>query len=129
VRALILDDEPSIGRVLCRLAKAAGFAAQAATDIGTFQAEYHRALPDVVLLDLDIGGQDGLSQLRFLDAARYRRALVFMSGYDRRVLSHAERVGRDLGLNVIASVAKPFRADEFMALLKDLAARCAASTE
>lgn len=126
MRALILDDEPSIGRVLCRLAAAAGFAAQAVTETRAFQTEYYRALPDVVLLDLDIGGEDGLSQLRFLAATNYRRALVFMSGYDRRVLSHAERLGRDLGLNVIAAVSKPFRADELTVLLKDLAARYAA---
>ncbi len=123
MRALILDDEPSIGRVICRVAKSAGFLAQSVTDAASFQSHYRLAQPDVVLLDLDLGGDDGVAQVRFLAAQRYPHTVVFMSGYDQRVLSSAERLGRDLGLEVLASISKPFRAEELSAIFNRLAAR------
>lgn len=123
MHALILDDEPSIGRVICRLAEAAGFSAQAVTGASAFQSAYRRTVPDIVLLDLNLDGEDGLAQLHFLADERYSRAVVFMSGYDPRMLSYAERLGRDLGLAILGSVNKPFRADEVAALFKELASR------
>ncbi len=128
MRALILDDEPSIGRVISRVAKAAGFSAQSVTDSTSFQSLSRLAPPDVVLLDLDLGGEDGVAQLRFLAAQRYKQAVVFMSGYDQRVLSSAERLGRELGLDILASISKPFRAEDLSALFERLAARHASST-
>lgn len=81
-----------------------------------------------MLLDLDLGGEDGAAQLRLLAAQRYKRAVVFMSGYDQRVLSSTERLGRELGLDILASVSKPFRAEDLSALFERLAARHASST-
>jgi len=72
---------------------------------------------------LDLGGDDGMAQLRFLAAERYPHAVVLMSGYDPRVLAAAERNGRDLGLAMLGSIAKPFRAEEVSALLERFAPR------
>lgn len=129
MRALILDDEPAIGRVVCRVAQGVGFTAESTTDIAAFHSHYHRAQPDVILLDLQLGGEDGLAQLRFLADQRYPHTVILMSGYDQRVLSSAERLGRDLGLNILASINKPFRAEDLSALFDQLATRLAASSE
>lgn len=127
LRALILDDEPGIGRVVCRVAQSAGFTAQSATDVAAFQSYFGAARPEVILLDLQLGGEDGLAQLRFLADQRYSYPVVLMSGYDHRVLASAERLGRDLGLDILASINKPFRAEDLSALFDQLALRFAPS--
>ncbi len=121
--ALILDDDPSIGRVMCRVAQAAGLSALSVTDAAAFQTRCRLAPPDAILLDLQIGDDDGIAQLRFLAAQHYSRPVILVSGFDRRVLAAAERLGRDLGLDIIASLVKPFRAEELTALFERLMRR------
>ena len=130
MHALILDDEPGIGRVICRIARLAGFTAEAATDAVDFQMRFSLENPDVVLLDLQLAGDDGLAQLRFLAEQHYPHAVVLMSGHAPRVLSSAERRGRDLGLDILASISKPFGTAELTALFESLATRpISSSTE
>jgi DNA-binding response OmpR family regulator len=123
MHVLILDDEPAIGRVVCRIARTAGFTAQAVTDAADFRLHYGREQPNVVLLDLQLAGDDGIAQLRFLAEQRYPHAVVLMSGYDERVVSSAERLGRDLGLDILTSLAKPFGAEQLAAVFEQLATR------
>lgn len=127
MHALILDDEAAIGRVICRVAQGAGFTAQSATDVTEFQAKFAQAAPDVVFLDLQLGSKDGLGQLRFLADQHYPHAVILMSGFDQRVLAAAERLGRDLGLDILASINKPFRADDLASLFRQLAPNLAAA--
>ena len=120
MHALILDDEPAMGRVICRVARGAGLTAEAVSDAANFRIQYERAQPDIVLLDLQLGGDDGIAQLHFLAEQHYPHAVVLMSGYDERVLSSAERLGRDLGLSILRSLTKPFGAKELAALFQQL---------
>jgi len=129
MRALIIDDEAGIGRVVARVAQSNGFTAQSATDIATFQADFARARPDAVFLDLQLGNEDGLGLLRFLADERYPCPVVLMSGYDERVLASAERLGRDLGLEIFASINKPFRAEDLATLFDQLALHLALSSD
>jgi DNA-binding response OmpR family regulator len=121
MHALILDDEAAIGRVICRVARSVGFTAQAVSDAADFQHQYGLEQPDIVLLDLQIGGDDGIAQLRFLAEQRYQHSVILMSGYDERVLSSAERLGRELGLVILTSLTKPFGAKELAAVFEQLA--------
>ncbi len=125
MHALILDDEPAIGRVICRIARSAGFTAQAVADPIAFQLYYGRERPDIILLDLQLGGEDGVTQLRFLAEQAYPHAVVLMSGYDQRVLSSAQRLGRDFGLEILTTVTKPFGAEQLAAVFVRMAARLA----
>jgi two-component system, OmpR family, response regulator len=127
MHALILDDEAAIGRVICRVAQGAGFTAHSTTDVPGFQTQFSETAPDVVFLDLQLGAEDGLGQLRFLADQHYPRAVILMSGYDQRVLAAAERLGRDLGLDILASINKPFRADDLSSLFSKLPPHLAAA--
>jgi len=129
MHVLILDDEAAIGRVISRLARVAGFSAQAVTKPGEFQSQYRLSPPNVVLLDLQLGGDDGQAQLRFLADQGYPHAVILMSGYDQRVLSSAERMGRDLGLDILGTIGKPFRAEDVSEMFDRLAGRFAPSPE
>lgn len=122
MRALILDDEPAIGRVICRIAQASGLNAEAVLTATEFQLHYRLALPDIVLLDLQLRDEDGVVQLRFLAEQGYANPIILMSGHDRRVLSAAERLGRDLGLNILATITKPFGPEDLRPLFDQLTA-------
>ena len=66
MRLLVLDDDVATARLLGRIATAVGFAVVITTDAATFRAEYHAAMPDVILLDLQLGNTDGVEQVRHL---------------------------------------------------------------
>jgi len=122
MHALILDDEPAIGRVICRVARAAGLTADAVSDVTDFRLHFAQEPADIVFLDLQLGGEDGIAQLRFLAEQRYAHWVVLMSGYDERVLTSAMRLGRDLGLSIPTLLTKPFSAKELAAVFEQLAA-------
>src|SRR5438046_6759502 len=68
--------------------------AEAGTRVEAVQAAA-REQPDIVLLDLDMGGESGLSFLPDLvDAARGAKILVLTGGLDAQVDRKAVRAGR-----------------------------------
>jgi len=112
VRALILDDDPALGRVFARLASEVGFTPCSTTSRGQFDLEFHDTTPELVVLDLHLGDTDGIEVLRFLSSAGYVKPIILVSGADPRVLAASSRLGRELHLNIAGVVAKPARAAE-----------------
>lgn len=121
-RLLVLDDEPAYGRFIQRIASNLGWTAEAVTDVCTFQARVREALPDAIVLDLQLAGSDGIEQLRHLHGQNFRGAVVLMSGFDERVLAVAQQVGTSLGLAVDWVIQKPARVDAIRAILQALEA-------
>ena len=74
---------------------------------------------DVVLLDLQMPDIDGIETIRSLAAKSCPSALVLISGYDQGVLAAAEELARDYGLNVLATITKPFDLDVLLAILSE----------
>ena len=66
MRLLVLDDDEATGRLVSRVATAAGFVAAATTTADEFAMAYQTATPDVIALDLQLGETDGIEQLRVL---------------------------------------------------------------
>jgi DNA-binding response OmpR family regulator len=112
VRVLIFDDDEAIGRLVARIAKMSGMEATAVTDAGAFGEHLTSDLPQIVILDLQLSGTDGVEQMRLLADRQYTGTLVLMSGYDTRVLGAARTVGRNLGLRVERVLEKPLRVSE-----------------
>jgi hypothetical protein len=60
--------------------------------------------------------------LRFLAAENYASPVLIVSGFDRRVLESAFRLGKALGLNMAGPVEKPVRLKELEVTLSELKA-------
>ena len=114
---LIVDDDPSIREMLAEYLGAHGFVTAQAEDGTSMRAEIERATPDVVLLDLRLPREDGLTLARYL-RERYDVGIIMVTGA-------GEVVDRIVGLEVGADdyVTKPFDPRELLARLKSVLRR------
>jgi EAL domain-containing protein (putative c-di-GMP-specific phosphodiesterase class I) len=71
----------------------------------------------VVVLDLMMPEVDGIQVLRYLSEQSYASGIILISGYDRKVLKVAAQLAASLGLDVRASIQKPFKSSELREVL------------
>jgi CheY-like chemotaxis protein len=120
---LLIDDEPCVGRFLAHAAEECGWRALATATADSFRREYRLLQPQVIAIDLAMPGGDGVELLRFLAEEKCRSPVLIISGFDRRVLESAFRLGEAMGLVMAGPLAKPVRVDELEALLASLPER------
>jgi DNA-binding response OmpR family regulator len=121
-KLLLIDDEPHLARYLADAAEGCGFETQITGNDHQFREAFVRHHPDVVALDLGMPGMDGVELLRFLADKAFRNPVLIVSGFDRRVLESAFRLGEALGLKMAGPIEKPVRLDELEVVLGRLRA-------
>jgi two-component system phosphate regulon response regulator OmpR len=114
---LVVDDDPSIRDLLADYLSAHGLSVALAEDGESMRAEIERAAPDVVLLDLRLPREDGLTLARHL-REHYDVGIIMVTGAD-------EVVDRIVGLEVGADdyVTKPFDPRELLARIRSVMRR------
>jgi len=120
LRLLLIDDEPAIAEFVASAARECGFAPTITGDDQQFRDSFLAKRPHVVVLDLGMPGMDGVELLRFLADQEYRAPVLIVSGFDRRVLESAFRLGQALGLSMAGPLAKPIRLDALEQMLTEL---------
>ena len=118
-RLLLIDDEPALATFVADAAEMSGFDAVVATDDGLFRDHFQSTIPSMVVLDLGMPGMDGVELLRFLSSEAFAGPVLIISGFDRRVLESAFRLGEALGLNMIGPLEKPVRLEALEAILQE----------
>jgi two-component system OmpR family response regulator len=116
-RVLIVEDDPSVREMLAEYLGKHGYEV-AQADQGTAMREtVEKSLPDVVLLDVNLPGEDGFTLARFL-RERYDVGIIMVTG-------SAEVADRVAGLEVGADdyVVKPFDLRELRARVKSVIRR------
>jgi len=119
-RLLLIDDEPALAAFVANAAGFSGYSAQVATDDREFREYFLADQPNMVALDLGMPGMDGVELLRFLAEQNYSSPVLIISGFDRRVLESAFRLGQALGLNMTEPLEKPVRLEQLETLLTEL---------
>lgn len=122
-RLLVIDDEPTLAEFIASAARECGFNPVLTSDDRQFRDEFLAERPEIVALDLGMPGMDGVELLRFLADESFEAPVIIISGFDRRVLDSAFRLGEALGLNMAGPVEKPVRLEELEELLKSLKPR------
>jgi two-component system, OmpR family, alkaline phosphatase synthesis response regulator PhoP len=111
-RILIVEDEPGLAEVLREYLKRSGFTVNIAFDGPSALSAFSHHLPDLVLLDLNLPGMDGLDVARQLR----RRSEVPIIMITARVDEADRLVGLELGADDY--VVKPYSPREVVARVK-----------
>lgn len=111
-RLLVIDDEPALAEFVAHVASECGFLPILTGNGEEFRRAVRAERPDMVALDLGMPGMDGVELLRFLAEENQQAPVLIISGFDRRVLESAFRLGEALGLHMAGPLEKPVRAQE-----------------
>ncbi|OGI43094.1 MAG: two-component system response regulator OmpR [Candidatus Muproteobacteria bacterium RBG_16_64_11] len=119
---LVVDDDPRLRELLARYLGEQGFRVSAVADGAAMDALLARARPDLVILDLMLPGEDGLSIARRL-RARDNTPIIILS-------ARGEDVDRIVGLEVGADdyLPKPFNPRELLARIRAVLRRPATAS-
>lgn len=116
---LLIDDEPALADFVANAARECGFDPTVTSNDMAFRDEFRAGRPDAVAMDLGMP-VDGVELLRFLSDELFQGPVLIISGFDRRVLESAFRLGEAQGLNMAGPLEKPVRLEELEDLLKRL---------
>jgi two-component system phosphate regulon response regulator OmpR len=116
-KVLVVDDDAAIREMLADYLGDHGYEVTQAASGAALRVEMERVRPAVVLLDIGLPGEDGLTLARFL-RERYQVGIIMVTGA-------ADVVDRVAGLEVGADdyIAKPFDPRELRARLKSVLRR------
>jgi two-component system, OmpR family, phosphate regulon response regulator OmpR len=111
-RLLVVDDDAALRELLCRYLAEQGFAVDAVADGEMLDSYLATARPDLVILDLMLPGEDGLSIARRLRAGG-DLPIIMLS-------ARGEDLDRIIGLEVGADdyLPKPFNPRELLARIR-----------
>ena len=117
-RLLVVDDEADLRSVLARYFGYNNFDVRTAADAVQARSLVAEAVPDLVLVDVNMPGESGLSLARWLRETHPRIGLVMLTGA-------ADSVDRIVGLEIGADdyVTKPFETRELLARVRGLLRR------
>lgn len=112
LQLLVVDDDKGIRDLLCRYLTQQGFQVDAVGDGQAMDAWLDEFTPDLVILDLMLPGEDGLSLARRL-RSDHKLPIIMIS-------ARGEDVDRIVGLEVGADdyLAKPFNPRELLARVR-----------
>ena len=119
-KLLLIDDEPALAEFVAKAADLCGFEPVIAEHDQEFRDKFRAHRPQMVALDLGMPGMDGVELIRFLADEDFREPVLIISGFDRRVLDSAFRLGSALGLQMVGPLEKPTRLEDLEAILNKL---------
>jgi DNA-binding response OmpR family regulator len=114
---LMVEDDPEIRRLVGEFLRKEGYAVEEAEDAPSMEAVFARARPDLMILDLMLPGEDGLSICR---RVRARDSLPILM-----LTAKSDEIDRVVGLEMGADdyLAKPFGPRELLARVRALLRR------
>ena len=117
-RLLLIDDEPQLAAFVADAARLCGYEPFETDRDEDFRDQFISNPPHMVALDLGMPGMDGVELLRFLSAQQFAGPVLIISGFDRRVLESAFRLGEALDLKMVGPLEKPARLDALETIFK-----------
>jgi CheY-like chemotaxis protein len=110
---LIVEDDPLLGRALCRDLKDHGFAVHLCSELDDAMALVRARPVDVVVADLGLPSGDGIDLLDQLRRASPRTRSILMSGF-----ASAKDYARAVELGVVRVLIKPFSREELIGCIR-----------
>jgi DNA-binding NtrC family response regulator len=117
-KLLVIDDEPSITKIVERIASELGFEVKTVNDGAAAYDAFVAFAPDILMLDMlmpDIDGIDVLNQILVTDT---NVRVVIMSGYGKTYMQLGKAVAAFHSHPNVSTLAKPFRRSELVEMLQ-----------
>src|SRR5215475_15575560 len=109
----VVDDDPSMTRMLCRVIKAAGLSVDTFGSAEEFLDSDASRLSDCLILDMNLPGMSGLELQQRLNASRLEVPIIFMSAQaDEATQLRALKAG------AVGFLRKPFSIESLLATLR-----------
>jgi two-component system cell cycle response regulator len=106
--AYVLDDEPQIGALICKVLEDCDIVARQFTAPEPFLEALDEALPELIVLDLSLGQSDAVEIIRHLEIVKYKGQVLLISGRDEATLAEIAQIGERHGLTMLRPLRKPF---------------------
>lgn len=119
--AFVLDDEPKVSALICKMLRTTGIAARDFATPTKFLTELRLSNPDLVVLDLALEESDAVDVMRQLEVLKFKGRVLLISGRHEARLPEIERIGRLRGLCMIPFLQKPFGVDDLKGRLEAIA--------
>ena len=120
LRILLSEDEPMLAKMLAHMLEEAGYAEPTIVGDGNgVLAALDNAddIPDVMLLDLNMPGMDGIELMRHIADRKYQGKLMVVSGESPEILNATRDLAIAHGLNVIGTLRKPIAMDGLVKMM------------
>jgi len=115
---LVVDDNLRLSGELSVVLQAAGWSVRCADDGESLRACMAQQAPDIVVLDLNLPGEDGISLCKWLRSTHPRIGIVMLTA---RVMGIDRTEGYVAGADIY--LTKPTRAEELLAVVRNLRRR------
>jgi two-component system OmpR family response regulator len=115
---LLVEDNVRISQEMAQMMRAAGLSVHCAMDAQEMRELIANSIPDIVLLDLNLPGEDGISICRWLRSVYPDIGIVMLTA---RVMGSERSEGYLAGADVY--LTKPTRAEELLAVLHNFLRR------
>jgi DNA-binding response OmpR family regulator len=120
-RLIVVDDDAGVADFVATVARNCGYDVRVALTLNALKEVYATYAPTVIALDLTMPDADGIEVMAWLAEAKCQARIVLISGTAPDLLDAARRLGRAFGLDVAATLAKPFGLAPLAAQLRRLA--------
>ncbi|MFZ4533460.1 MAG: EAL domain-containing response regulator [Alsobacter sp.] len=104
---LIVDDDQMQRMLIGEIARRVGFSVDEAASVEEAASLIERNLYTRIVLDLALGGHDGVEVMRHIAVSGQNPAIIVISGFDERIRDAAIRFGQSLGLATAGELRKP----------------------
>ncbi len=122
-KLLVVDDQTGITKVIRMIAEQIGMECKALNNPATATEMFMNYKPDVLMLDMIMPDKDGIDVLNEILLTGIPAQIVLTSGFSDAYLRLAQAVARFHDAIPVAILKKPFRREELIALLTEVAGR------
>ncbi len=120
IKIMLLDDEPFMHKLLAHMLAGLGYHSVVTCDNGSDAlklVDAENQAPNLILMDLNMPGMDGIEFVRKLVEHDYKGSLILVSGEDERVLQMAEKLVQAHNITVLGHLKKPVSLDGLSVLV------------
>lgn len=110
--ALVVDDDADFAAFVADVAEGIGYEVHTHRSARAGLDAMKAGHPSVIVMDVVMPDMDGVELVQAIGRENPEIPVIVMSGYDERYLDLVKTLGQANGARVIATLTKPFTADE-----------------